>query len=902
VGEAGRRGFGSGVAWALVAALVGAGSSGVTGVGSAAAIGDLTIEGPAGSACFGRAVAVLPNGNIVIADPCWNDSVGAVRLYDGATRAVISTLTGSAVGDSIGTSIAVLANGNFVVSSWNWRNGSIEGAGAVTWGDKTVGVNGVVSAANSMVGTAVSSYVGSDPIVPLTNGNYVVPVRAWDSPTVSNVGAARWASGSGASSGPFSSANSLIGSRPDDLVGIPARYVSSVVALANGNYVVSSSRWDNGSVVDAGAVTWGNGATGISGVVSAANSLVGTRANDRVGFIDDDLPGVVALTNGNYVVRSPKWDGVAGEDLGAATWGNGATGITGPVTAANSLTGAMPGSGIAQGGLQTAGIVALTNGNYVVSSPGGPNSQGAVTWGNGAIGTKGVVGAGNSLIGSTIGDQVGLLGITALRNGNYVVNSPLWANGQAGDAGAVTWASGAGPTAKAVSASNSLVGNNGNMRVGLGGVIALANGNYVVGSPGWFVGEMAMLGASTWGNGAGGTVGPVTSSNSLVGNTINDGVGGAAVALTNGNYVVASVGWDNGGTPNVGAVTWGNGNGGTVGKVSSANSLIGTIEGDGVGGGVGSDAGPVALTNGNYVVATPTWGSSPDGPIGAVTWMDGSRASSGRISAANSVLGDVGQVAGQAVAVPDGSAVVVTNRRRASSYWLTPVIGTGPTTGSPTQANSLQGPGQPGNVLLYDGVHRRLLVRQEEANRVVFLPLGAKPANTAPTISVAAGGVCGGGGLSATANVTVADAEGAAVVVSVTSSNSSLVPLTKVKLSGSGANRTIKVTPIAGKSGAATLTLTATDGAASAQTVITVVVGTDAGNTLDGTAGADLILGLAGDDTLRGADGNDVLCGGKGVDVLTGGNGADFFSGGGGKDRATDLTTNQGDTQDATLP
>ena len=58
-----------------------------------------------------------------------------------------------------------------------------------------------------------------------------------------------------------------------------------VTALSNGNYVVRSPHWDNGAVVDAGAVTWGNGTTGVTGAVSAANSLVGSTADDQVGIM-----------------------------------------------------------------------------------------------------------------------------------------------------------------------------------------------------------------------------------------------------------------------------------------------------------------------------------------------------------------------------------------------------------------------------------------------------------------------------------------------------------------------------------------------------------------------------------------------------------------------------------------
>ena len=59
----------------------------------------------------------------------------------------------------------------------------------------------------------------------------------------------------------------LTGSQPGDFVG-----TGGVTALTNGNYVVISPYWGNGAVDDVGAVTWGNGTTGISGPVSPANS------------------------------------------------------------------------------------------------------------------------------------------------------------------------------------------------------------------------------------------------------------------------------------------------------------------------------------------------------------------------------------------------------------------------------------------------------------------------------------------------------------------------------------------------------------------------------------------------------------------------------------------------------
>jgi len=283
--------------------------------------------------------------------------------------------------------------------------------------------------------------------------------------------------------------------------------------------LVSSSEWYNGGIVDEGAVTWGNGNTGITGVVSAANSLVGFSADDCVG-----LYGVTALTNGNYVVSSSEWDNGGIVDAGAVTWGNGNTGITGVVSAANSLVGSSADDWV---GLY--GVTALSNGNYVVSSPdwnnGGIVSAGAVTWGNGNTGITGVVSASNSLVGSSASDLVGSYGVTALSNGNYVVRNPDWDNGGIVNAGAVTWGNGNTGITGVVSATNSLVGSSVGDSVGYDGVTALTNGNYVVSSPNWDNGGIGDAGAVTCGNGSTGITGVVSAANSLVGSSAGDQVG-----------------------------------------------------------------------------------------------------------------------------------------------------------------------------------------------------------------------------------------------------------------------------------------------------------------------------------------------------------------------------------------
>ena len=81
-------------------------------------------------------------------------------------------------------------------------------------------------------------------------------------------------------------------------------------------------------------MTWGNGTSGISGVVSSSNSLVGSSLNDSIG-----RDGVTALTNGNYVVVSVNWDSEAIANVGAVTWGDGTSGVSGVVSSSNSIVG-----------------------------------------------------------------------------------------------------------------------------------------------------------------------------------------------------------------------------------------------------------------------------------------------------------------------------------------------------------------------------------------------------------------------------------------------------------------------------------------------------------------------------------------------------------------------------------
>ncbi len=594
-------------------------------------------------------VTVLPNGHFVVLSPVWKNgavtNAGAVTWGGAETGwgvglmvevSAANSLVGGQGNDQVGSEgLVALSNGHYVVHSQLWGIDSIappippsvpSSKGAVTWCDGWGGTVGVVSAANSLVGSDKGDRIGSGGVKALSNGHYVVCSPLWGGDIPSGNGAVTWGNGGGGTVGEISAANSLVGSWAHDNVGS-----GGVTVLNHGNYVVSSPSWRHDGVSAAGAVTWGDGNGGTLGLVSASNSLVGILVSDSIGS-----GGVTALVNGNYVVSSPQWDSASAANAGAVTWCQGFGGTVGQVNGINSLVGSVDNDRVGNGG-----VTALANGHYVVRSllwdNGSAVNAGAVTWGDGQTGTAGPVSADNSLVGEHSFANIGHGGITALSGGHYVVcshdlSSSTWLSSN----GAVTWCDGWGGTVGAVSAGNSLIGSNHNDRVGSGGIIMLTNGHYLVSSPQWGNGSGGVnAGAVTWMDGGKVTGGVVSPANSLVGGKANEKVGGGGITvLSNGNYVVSSPEWRNGVGVRVGAVTWGYGLGGSVGTVGPANSSVGQQTDDFGGNGV-----IAALSNGNYVMLNPQWKNKEAEPVGAVTLMSGFKVARGVVSMDNSLVG-----------------------------------------------------------------------------------------------------------------------------------------------------------------------------------------------------------------------------------------------------------------------
>ena len=638
------------------------------------------IPGPAGSGRFGNSVVVLPNGNFVVTDPYFtagsNIYTGAVYLYNGATRALISQLTGSHPNDNVGLeNFIVLKSGNFVIASpeWDYHSGTSTGTGAVTFCHAATGCSGEVSAANSLLGSLATDRVGyrlnhNESVIPLPDGNYVVISTEWSSDASHlSIGAVTWCSGITGCAGVVSEANSLVGQTSSDRAG----YLG-IEILANGNYLVSSPYWSNTGATGAGAVTWCSKTGGCKGSISGANSLVGTAAYDAIGVTNyyyDPLyisPGITPLGNGTYAVASAFWNNPspAASDAGAITLCSGSSGCTGPVSSSNSRVGTHTND---KAGYQ--GIWKLANSNFVASvmywdnSVTGAADAGALTFCAAGAPCTGAISNSNSLVGTTANDIVGVGGVELLSTGAYVALDYYWSNGANTRAGAVTRCPSTGCTGD-ITTGNSLVGSVPNDQVGIGGLFDLSNGRYVVRSPNWHNGAAANAGAITWCPIAGCT-GSIAASNSLVGSSTEDRVGsyGGGVWLLNAggavNYVVGSSNWDNGATTDAGAVTFCSGMTGCKGTISTANSLIGEQAGDKVGQQVS------VLSTGDYTAASPHWTNGGVANAGAVTWCSGTTGCKGTISAANSLVGtQSGDQVGEYIVLtlPDGSYVVPSPR------------------------------------------------------------------------------------------------------------------------------------------------------------------------------------------------------------------------------------------------
>ena len=169
-----------------------------------------------------------------------------------------------------------------------------------------------------------------------------------------------------------------------------------------------------------------------------------------------------------------------------------------------------------------------------------------------------------------------------------------------------------------------------------------------------------------------------------------------------------------------------------------------------------------------------------------------------------------------------------------------------------------------------------MAVAEPDPNEVTLLLNTTPRPSPGPSVSVAAGGSCASSGLAGTISLALADGTAPAgdSSLSFSSNQPALIPGDAITDGGSGADRTLTVRPVAGRSGTAVVTVNQlTDGQVTGSVPITVTVAANGANTVTGGPGADIMFAQNGADTLVGGGGNDLLCGGNGPDTLSGGDG-----------------------------
>ncbi|MBK6657777.1 MAG: filamentous hemagglutinin N-terminal domain-containing protein [Proteobacteria bacterium] len=620
-----------------------------------------------------------------------NGGAGAVTAIDFSapptgTIGAGNSLIGGDSRDNVGSGgFTSLGGGTYSIQSPTWTApGNKTDAGAVTLFNAATGtfngtatsLAGVLDATNSLVGTETNDQIGSAGVgyayTNTTDNIFVVSSPLWDdTPSVPDVGALTWFKLSDSLTGAVSSANSLVGSAPNDQIGnstsIPGLFSSDfgvyqLFSSGNSSALVYSATANSGG----GAVVFLNGGNApLTGSINSGNALIGGAAGDAIGS-----NGIFEVGGGKFVVLSPNLDQFSSTDVGAITVGDVNGGVSGLVDSSNSLVGDTSGDAV---GSRSPDF--LDSGTVLFRSPNWHSNTGAVTFLDPSSGHwlndtdfAGTLGTSNSLTGVNPGDNVGAN--STLRNvafGRYIIRSSTVSefNGPA-NVGAITYFSDATGIAGQIDSSNSFVGTHAGDQVGSGGFEILANGNLVIHSPAW----NSSAGAATFldvnsghfgGSNAGVLTGSLDQTNSLVGHSANDNLGSLGIESSNagvGYYMVFSPDVDNTNTSatDAGAVTFGDILQGARGFVDDNSvSFVGTQTNDRVGDNANTDS----TDNGNVFLINPQWHDN----MGAVTFVDlvNGTGLAGDIDSTNSIVGSFSGVNGDHVGI--GGVQMLTNHR-----------------------------------------------------------------------------------------------------------------------------------------------------------------------------------------------------------------------------------------------
>lgn len=566
----------------------------------------------------------------VIGVPRWDRGTlvdaGAARwvAFSGSTVGEITpanALVGRNAGDLVGWSVWSVGDSDWVAFS-NWREGDVFDTFAMT---QVVGGGafvGEVSAANSLFGASPADRIGSGGLIRLPNGSLLVLSPWHDGPGEGDSGAITRLDPGVARAGPIGPDNSLLG-RSLDRLGTER----SVTVLPDGHIVITVPDANRNPLVQVGAVAFRRSDQPLTGLLDPTNALYGSVESDRVGS-----GGLRVLSDGSYLVLSPNVDLPGIVDAGAATIGAAGVGVSGLVSAANSRVGRSAGDRVGSGG-----ATALGNGGAVVLSPlwrsdSGVPSAGAATLIRSAAET-GSVDPGNSLVGATSGDFNNAT-VVALANGHYVVETRAW-NGLPEHRGAVSWGHGVSGAVGAISPARSIVGRAGSTGGGvIRSVVALDDGNYVIGAPWWTDKSGDRHGAAFWMDGDTAAAGLIDNFIALAttGLLPSGQTGRSIHALLGGGHLVGSASIDTAAGPRS-ALTWVPSHP-PIGRVASAaNSLHGASS---------EILWPTVTprADGSWLSMEPGY-TQPgvSGWMGALTfgWADG--ATLGPISSSNSIIG-----------------------------------------------------------------------------------------------------------------------------------------------------------------------------------------------------------------------------------------------------------------------
>jgi len=394
-------------------------------------------------------VTALPNNNYVVNsvfdDEGGLENVGSVRLVDGNTGLQIGPpIVGDVADDVLGSDgIFVLANNNYVIASTSDDEGGIENAGSVRLVDGNTGLQ----IGSPIIGDMIGDRLGSEGITVLANNNYVIASPGDDLGGIDNAGSVRLVDGSTG----LQIGSPIAGDVTNDGLG------SSVIALANNNYVIISAFDDEGGIENAGSVRLVDGNTGIQ----IGTPIVGNVANARLAS------RVTALPNNNYVITSVFDDNGSIEDAGSVRLIDGDSGLQ----IGTAITGDVAGDFLGSGD-----IAVLANNNYVIASPNddedGIENAGSVRLVNGSTGMQ----IGTPINGDMIADSIGISGVTALSNNNYVVAS--FSDDEIGqpNVGSIRLVNGN----TGLQIGTPIVGDLAGDEIGINGVMGLANNNYVI--------------------------------------------------------------------------------------------------------------------------------------------------------------------------------------------------------------------------------------------------------------------------------------------------------------------------------------------------------------------------------------------------------------------------------------